>query len=102
MVNISETYHYRVTKQPNTVEETDQLYDTKPRNIELAPSINSSTSIMCGDLLRCLCWCCYLVADNLNSDGDCCSGECCDCDCNGCENCDCGGCDNCDCSGCNC
>jgi hypothetical protein len=79
-------YQNQVTKQPNSAEETR---GSTARNCELASSINSSTSIICGDLLRCLFWCCCcLTSDNNNSNCNCCSDEC-----YGCENCDCSGCD---------
>lgn len=91
MVDIPETHQYRITKQPNAAEETDQVYGITARNIELAPSINSGTDIICGDLLRCLCWCCCLAVNDPDSKCNCCSDSCCDC------NCDCGDCSNCDC-----
>ncbi len=97
MVDTSETHQYCVTKQPNTTEETDQVYRTIPKYSELAPAINSGLSIMCDDLLRCLCCCCYLTANNTDSDCNCCSDRCCDCDCGGCDSCT-----GCDCNGCDC
>ncbi len=109
MADTPQTYQYRVEKQPNSVEETEQLYGMASRNVELGSSINTSANIMCGDLMRCLCCCFYYsVTNNNNSDCNCCSDGCCDCcDCNDCNcgecnGCDCGGCDNCDCGGCNC
>ncbi len=108
MVDTSQTHQYCVTKQPNTTEETDQVYRTIPKYSEVAPAINSGLSITDEDLLRCLCWCCYLTLNNnTDSDSNCCSNRCCDCDCDCsgcCECCDCGGCDcgGCDCGGCDC
>ncbi len=100
MVDIPETNQYHITTQPKSEEETDADYSTTRNNLELPPSIDAGTSVMCGDLLRCLCWCCFLTSDNTNSDRHCCPDGCCDCSCGGCGNCDCGGCGNCDCGGC--
>ena len=106
MADTPQTYQYRVEKQPNTVEETEHLYGIASRNIELGSSINTSANIMCGDLLRCLCFCFYYSTPNNNNSGcNCCSDDCCecnDCSCGECNDCDCRGCDNCDCGGCDC
>jgi len=83
MTDVPETDHYYVTEQPK------QTDNTKPKMIELGSTINASTNIRCGDLLRWLC-CYYCFVDaNTNSDCHCCSDECCNCDCNGCEFGDC-------------
>jgi hypothetical protein len=78
-----------VIRQPQTAEEVQQVYRTKPENTERVPLTDSDVDTICGSLLGCLCWCCCLFVNNYNSDGNCC-----DCDCNGC---DCGDCSECDC-----
>jgi hypothetical protein len=106
MVDTPQTYQYRVSKQPNTIGEIEQIYGTASKNNELGSAINSSTSFMCGDLMRYLCCCCYCsITDSNNSDSCCCCDGCCDCDncdCDGCDCGDCGGCDCGDCGGCDC